>query len=134
MHLDASTEVPYDARWLARGVREYAVYVAEVHRQICEGKLPRDTVPKPADEDEADRTAAWKDCKHANLASLRRMKICGHDEGTVWNTWSCNVSRHWDCRNSHEKRDSGKTHYSQTKAFFTASVLEPPPRRSSPDR
>lgn len=41
------------------------------------------------------RTPGWKDCKHARLASLRDMRICKDDQGTTWNTWSCNISRHW---------------------------------------
>ena len=71
------------------------------------------------------RTPAYKDCKHAHVASLRAMKICHRDEGTIWNTWSCNISRHWDCRNSHQhllpkaqRRQCSEAHYARRAKFF----------------
>ena len=35
---------------------------------------------------------------------------------------------HFDCRFSAERRDCGASHYSVTRSFFNASVVEPPPR------
>lgn len=41
------------------------------------------------------RMVSWKDCKHARLAALQDMRICTEDENDAYNTWSCNISRHW---------------------------------------
>ena len=66
-------------------------------------------------------------CGRSPLEPLRRLHVCQEH-------WPyCGGIYHWDCRNSPEKRDCGKTHYSQTKAFFNASVVEPPPRRRPPE-
>lgn len=41
------------------------------------------------------RMVGWNDCKHARLAALQHMRICAEDESDAFNTWSCNISRHW---------------------------------------
>ncbi len=51
------------------------------------------------------RMVGWKDCKHAQLTALQDMRICREDENDLYNTWSCNISRHWvgahRCRRPH---------------------------------
>ena len=36
---------------------------------------------------------------------MRRLHVCSGDTGSVYRTWACNVSKHWDCRNSHRRRE-----------------------------
>ena len=41
------------------------------------------------------RMVIWNDCDDARLVALRDMQICRYDTGDPYNTWSCNISRHW---------------------------------------
>ena len=58
-------------------------------------------------------------CAGSPLRSVRDIRSLPH------------VSRiltHFDCRFSAKRRDCGASHYSATRTFFNASVVEPPPR------
>jgi hypothetical protein len=65
-------------------------------------------------------------CRMSRLEPLRGLHVCGADVGNVYRTWACNVSKHWDCRNSGANRACGAKHYSRAPTFFNLSVLGPP--------
>ena len=64
------------------------------------------------------RTPQQRECKDAADPLLRTMHVCEKDAGTIWNSWSCGFARHWDCRNSEQRRSCPKKHYARTKLFF----------------
>ena len=69
------------------------------------------------------RTPRRGDCKNAKSQALRTLHLCEHDEGTIWNSWSCGFARHWDCRNSHRRRPCPTKHYARTREFFELGDL-----------
>jgi hypothetical protein len=59
-------------------------------------------------------------CADSSSELLRKLHLCSNDAGNIWNSWSCGVARHFDCRNSAARRFacSGRKHYSKTRTFF----------------
>ncbi|KAL1500447.1 hypothetical protein AB1Y20_013104 [Prymnesium parvum] len=73
--------------------------------------------------DSKGRLPAHRECRNARSEPIRRIQICSRDVGNVYRTWACNISKHWDCRNSGAARKCSKQHYSKARNFFNTSVM-----------
>lgn len=58
-------------------------------------------------------------CRQAHDSEIRHIAFCHQDGGNTFNTKACNVTRHWDCRNSRPVpaycSTDGGLHYSKAK-------------------
>lgn len=69
------------------------------------------------------RLPAHRDCRHSQHDTMRRLHICSRDMGDKYRTWACNISRHWDCRNSGARRRCSRSHYTRVQNFFNVTAL-----------
>ena len=56
-------------------------------------------------------------CDASSLDEMRRIYVCDAglqqaNEKNWLDRWYCGVAKHWDCRNSEQRRDCGTDHYS----------------------
>mmetsp|Transcript_43068 Transcript_43068/g.71597 ORF Transcript_43068/g.71597 Transcript_43068/m.71597 type:complete len:311 (+) Transcript_43068:25-957(+) len=58
---------------------------------------------------------------------MQRTYICHADRGSIYNSWVCNISKHWDCRGNScdasgcKRRECSKAHYTNAANFFHVS-------------
>ena len=64
------------------------------------------------------RTPGPRDCLTSSNYFLRNMYICPLNSTNSYKTYSCNIARHWDCRNSGKGNFCAKKHYSKSREFF----------------
>ena len=56
---------------------------------------------------------------------VRAIHVCMRDSGSIYRTYTCDASFHWDCRNSGATRKCGSKHYSKFDWKSTAFFVPP---------